>query len=74
MSLAKMFSARVRVRTDAVPRHPLLLTPSDFTAELGNALYTLVSLAVALPAYLLLSVALAVAFYIRCAGALLSFG
>lgn len=45
---------------------------SNPTAEFLQALYTLASVIVTLPAYLALSVALAVAFYIRCAGVLLT--
>jgi hypothetical protein len=45
---------------------------SNPTAEFLYALFTLVTLIVTLPACLALSVALAVALYIRCAGVLLS--
>jgi hypothetical protein len=45
---------------------------SNPTALFFEALYTLASLIVTLPAYLAMSVALALAFYIRCAGVLLS--
>lgn len=43
----------------------------DTTAQFFEALYLLASLIVALPAYLAMSIALALAFYIRCAGLLL---
>ena len=45
---------------------------SNPTAQFFDALYTLASLVVAVPAYLALSVALALAFYVRCAGVLVS--
>lgn len=45
---------------------------SDPTADFLDAVYTLAYTIIMLPAYLALSVALAVAFYIRCAGVLLT--
>lgn len=45
---------------------------SNPTKDFLDALYTLTYTIVMLPAYLVLSVALALAFYIRCAGVLLT--
>lgn len=45
---------------------------SNPTAQFFDSLYTLGMVIVALPAYLAMSVALALALYIRCAGVLFS--
>jgi hypothetical protein len=47
---------------------------SDPTAEFIEAVCTLASLVVALPVFLVMSMALALAIYVRCAGVLLRIG